>query len=125
MSAILKVSSFSKVFEEIASHPAWRGNIRGLDAEKMLRGKKTPYLYILRAGEESHNENEKNYYITFVGSDLSVKHYALVVTLMAEGWHFENSGTGGPFAQVSINDVIHTFMHCEKTEAVPMVDGKH
>lgn len=123
MSTVLKVSSFSNVFNEMNSHPAWRGMVRGLDAEKMLRGLKTPYTYILRKGEKSNVEGEENFYITFLDADLVVRHQSLVVTLMSEGWYFENGGGRGPFEDISIDDVIHEFMHCQKGEPIPLVNG--
>ena len=99
----------SSIEQEIANHPAWHGAISGLAAEKVLRGKKTPYLYLLRAGE-----NEMDYYVTFLCPDLSIEHRPFVITVAPEGWYYENSNAGGPFASASIDDVLHLIMHCAK-----------
>ena len=45
---------------DIVNHPAWVGNMSGLNAEKMLRSKRA-FEFILRNGE---HDNE--YYVTFV-----------------------------------------------------------
>lgn len=118
MSILLKEEThcLSSIEQEIANHPAWHGRMSGLSAEKLLRGRKTPYLYILRAGE-----NEMDYYITFVLPDLSIKHQPFVITVTAEGWYYENSGNGGPFTTASIDDVLHLMMHCNKGANSPKV----
>lgn len=114
MSAILKEQMLSSIFEEIAMHPTWQGHVSGLNAEKMLRGLTTPYLYLLRSGEHAGD-----YYVTFVASDLSIKHQPFIITLSPEGWHYANGGGGGPYIEASINDVLHEIMHCSKEECVP------
>lgn len=105
------------VHDGIKSHPAWRGSISGLKAEKMLRGK-TPYLYILRTGH-FQNEHEVEYYATFVHADGSVRHQPFVVTTTSEGWSYENHGQLGPLnhGMYSIGDVVHFIMHCRQEEA--------
>ena len=120
MSAILKQNNneVSPIVQEIESHPAWHGRMSGLSAEKLLRGRKTPYLFILRAGEY-----ETDYYVTFVLPDLTIKHQPFVITTTQEGWYFENSGSGGPFTTASIDDVLHLIMHCGKQACMPKVNS--
>jgi len=116
MTAILKTAIDTTVFQEIVEHSAWIGEISGLSAEKMLRGKQVPFLYLLRAGEKSKKANEENYYVTFVASDLSVRHQPIVVAERAGDRFFEN---GGCFIAKSIDDVMHLMLHCEKGQCVP------
>lgn len=114
MSTILKKQILS-IFEEIEMHPAWYGSISGLSGEKMLRGKTTPYLYILRKGEL-----ENDYYITFISSDLTIRHQPFLITDSIFGWHYENGCIGGPL-RLEVNrfdDIIHQIMHCQKGECV-------
>ena len=60
MSANVRKTFSSSIHREIQNHPTWYGNISGLSADKMLRGRTTPYLYILRAGQ-NERENETDY----------------------------------------------------------------
>jgi len=119
MSAIAKKFVEAVVNEEIRSHKAWYGNISGLAAEKMLRGRKTPYLYLLRKGE-NESENVSDYYVSFILPDLSIRHQPFVITVTTEGWEWENTGTGGCPPEASIEDVLYLMMHCEKSEPSPL-----
>ena len=121
MSTILQeyANHLSSIEQEIANHPAWHGKMSGLPAEKLLRGRKTPYLYILRKGE-----NEMDYYVTFVLPDLSIKHQPFTIAVTPEGWHYENLSAGGPFTTASIDDVLHLIMHCGKGLNTPKILSK-
>jgi len=122
MTAILKTLIEYNINQEIQLHPAWLGAVSGLKAEKMLRGKNKPYLYVLRTGE-SETENTTDYYVTYIGSDLSIRHQPVIITTTMEGWYYENGGGMGPFSNdVSINDVLHHIMHCEKGECSPLIN---
>ncbi|MDR3624935.1 MAG: hypothetical protein P4L16_07345 [Chlamydiales bacterium] len=108
----------SSIIQEIKGHPAWYGRLSGLKAEKLLRGRKTPYLYILREGE-----NEGDFYVTFVLPDLSIKHQPFVVTITEEGWHCENWALCGPLTPAaSIDDVLHLIMHCGRLACSPKIN---
>ncbi|MDP1609252.1 MAG: hypothetical protein Q8L98_08085 [Chlamydiales bacterium] len=123
MSAIMKNIDDQSIHNEtqqihdgIKSHPAWRGAISGLKAEKMLRGR-DPYFYILRTGQ-FQNEHQVEYYATFVHADGSVRHQPFVITTTTEGWNYENHGHLGPFNYMySIDDAIHFIMHCARKDA--------
>lgn len=104
------------VEEDIENHPAWLGRISGLKAEKILRGKKTPYLYVLRAGEA-----EGDYYISFILPDFSIKHQPFVITHTSEGWYFENCNVEGPFIKASINQALNLIMHCHQEKCTPFI----
>jgi len=119
MSTLVKDSVESQINEEIQSHVAWYGNISGLAAEKMLRGRKTPFLYVLRAGENK-GTNETDYYVSFILADLSIRHQPFVITVSQEGWYYENYGAGGPYTNASIEDVLYLMMHCNKGEPSPL-----
>lgn len=120
MSTILQDLYHASINEDIECHPTWIGRVSGLKAEKMLRGCRQPYLYLLRGGEWQR-ESETDYYVTFVLSDFSIKHTPFVITVASEGWYYENACNGGPYTNASIDDVIHLIMHCEKDECTPMV----
>lgn len=119
MSTAAKKLTESTIHEEISSHKAWYGNISGLAAEKMLRGRKTPYLFILRKGENIVG-GKADYYVSYIMGDLSVRHQPFTIELMEEGWEWENSGTGRCLSEASIEDVLYLMMHCEKFQPVPM-----
>jgi hypothetical protein len=108
----------NSIFMEIENHPAWIGNVPGLKADKMLRGKKA-YQFVLRAGEE-----RDYYYVTFAQEDGSVRHIPFTLWTSAEGWHYENNSNGGPFKHASIDDVLHLIMHCHKNECAPYTNSK-
>ena len=118
MAAIVKRVCSSTIFIEIEKHIAWKGHISGLVAEKMLRGKNTPFLYIIRMGEHKTGD-ETGYYITYVDVDLVVQHRPFVITVTPQGWYYENVGGGGPYQSASINDVIHLILHVPEGVPVP------
>jgi hypothetical protein len=105
--------------ESIENHPAWIGRISGLKAEKMLRGFKRSYLYVLRG--EYDKEDKGEYYITYVHSDLSVRHLPFVITSTLQGWYYEAATLEGPLTDTSIDDVLHLIMCCRKSECMPLV----
>lgn len=114
MSALLNETI--NIIQDIEMHSAWLGHIGGLAAEKMLRNRNIPYLYVLRAGE-----HKMQYYVTFIHEDLTIRHQPFVITMMPEGWHVEQGGAYGPFKHATIDDVIARIMHCEG-EATPLVN---
>ena len=116
MSALLKSFIASSIEDEIQMHPAWLGNVSGLKAEKMLRGRYKPFLYILRAGEQA-----RDYYVTFVATDYTIRHQPFVITAAPEGWYIENGGGTGPHTHANIDDVIHSVMHCNVGECMPFI----
>jgi hypothetical protein len=103
--------------EDIHMHSAWYGEIAGLPAEKKLRGK-APFTYLLRAGEFS-----SNYYVTFAHPDGSVRHQPFTITVMPQGWYYENISPGGPFVNETISNVIHLIMHCKQEECTPLIES--
>lgn len=112
MSAVFEtLNECYSVEKNIQLHAAWLGKISGLKAEKLLRGRKKPFLYILRAGEE-----EQDYYVTFVLPNFAIKHQPFTLCDTEEGWSFVNGGCGGPFQNAIIDDVLHLIMHCRKEE---------
>ncbi|MEI6242135.1 MAG: hypothetical protein WCP39_01875 [Chlamydiota bacterium] len=113
MAAILQDYTKVSIFEEIETHPSWHGLMSGLHAEKILRDRKIPYLYLLRAGELKND-----YYVTFILPDFSIKHQPFIITDSFEGWYYENAGGGGPYIEESIEDVLHLIMHCQKKDCV-------
>jgi hypothetical protein len=121
MAAVLNELQDFAIFQEVQSHKAWHGDVPGLVAEKLIRGNKTPYLFLLRKGENSTNENERHYYVTFTLEDGSVKHQPIVLLVSPQGWFYENTKPGGPYNDASIDDVLHLIMHCKKEECIPFI----
>lgn len=119
MSTVAKKFVEAAVHEEIRSHKAWYGNISGLVAEKMLRGRKTPYLFILRKGE-NETENKADYYVSFIMPDFSIKHQPFIITVTQNGWNWENTGGGTCSPEASIEDVLYLMMHCEKSQPIAL-----
>ncbi len=119
MSALLQQQSIETVLPEIEQHPAWVGNVSALIIEKFLKEFSTPYLFVLRAGE-----NKGDYYVTYIdpnGRHSKIVHRPFVITVTSEGWYYENCSAGGPFIDRTIDAVIHSIMHCEEWECVPFV----
>ncbi|MBA3958013.1 MAG: hypothetical protein H0X51_06440 [Parachlamydiaceae bacterium] len=100
-------------FLQLQQHPAWLGRVSGLKAEKMLRGRRKPYLYVLRAGE-----SDFNYYITFILPDFSVTHQPFMISQEAGEWSVCNEQSY-PISGIPISDVIHVLMKCKKDEGLP------
>lgn len=119
MTATLLKFSFNTIEQDITNHPAWLGNVSGLKAEKLLRNRTKSYIYVIRAGE-----NEGDYYVTYTLPDGSIQHRPFVITVTPMGWHCENGGAYGPFAEASIDDVLHLIMHCERSECVPLINSE-
>jgi hypothetical protein len=116
MSASLNINSDKTIFQEMTTHVAWVGEVSGLTAEKMLRGK-TPYLYVVRAGEKSKKANEENYYVTFVSSDASIRHQPITISENDGVRHFENTGS---FIARSFDEVLHLMLHCKEGQCSPL-----
>jgi hypothetical protein len=119
MTVLLQEQTVISIFNEIKAHPAWHGMISGMNAEKMLRGRKIPYLYLLRAGE-FEDERETDYYVTFTLPTLSIMHQPFTITTTPQGWYFEQGTGGGPFTHASLDDVLHLIMHCHKDACSPL-----
>lgn len=119
MSLAQRNHNTSTINEEITSHKAWYGNISGLAAEKMLRGRKTPYLFMLRKGE-NQNGNKVDYYVSFILPDLSIRHQPFVIEITSEGWDWENTSGGTCSPEASIEDVLYLMMHCEKNQPIAL-----
>ena len=117
---IQEFTTTDTINKEIENHQAWLGRVSGLVAEKMLRARKRPYQYVLRAGENKE-ENVTDYYVTFMLPDYTVKHQPFTITTTEEGWHYENWSPGGPYTQASFDDVLHLIMHCHKDECAPLI----
>lgn len=122
MSAVLETLKEETVIDDMKRHAAWWGDLPGMNAEKMLRGKRTPYLFLIRQGERSTRQDQFNFYVTYVQADaVTIKHQPLVITLTEDGWYYENHGSGGPYMDPCIDDVLHLVMHCRKDQCVPLV----
>jgi hypothetical protein len=107
------------IHRDIQAHPAWYGRISGLVADKMLRNRETPFLYLLREGEHQ-TEDEMDYYISFVLKDLTIRHHPFRITITAKRWCYDDTDLRGPFAEESITDVLHLMMGCQKEDCIPL-----
>jgi hypothetical protein len=106
---------------EILSHPAWHGDISGVECEDLLRGL-IPGSYLLREGERKFQ-----YYLSFViGDSFSFKHQPFLIidnnSQMVLGYR------NGAHRWVSnLEDLIPMVLHCSlaKCHLVPkIVNGK-
>jgi len=104
------------VEQDIRANTAWQGSLSGLKAEKMLRGYKTPYLYVLREGE-----NDGDYYVTFILPDLTISHRPFIIGMTETGWYYENTGGGPISAETNLEDILYLIMHCQKGECFPLI----
>lgn len=119
MSIQLEELNFLHMSPEIEQHPAWVGNISALNIEKLLKQYSIPYLYVIRAGE-----TQNDYYVTYIDSQAQhnkIVHRPFQITITQEGWSYENSGSGGPYTNCTIDDVIFAIMHCEAHECIPYI----
>lgn len=108
---------------EIESHSAWFGRISGLSADKMLRNKKIPFLFILRAGECDEGDRT-NYYLSFLLKDLSIRHHPFVITATAERWYCDDAANAGPYTDTSFENVLHLMMGCQSGDCIPFKNAK-
>lgn len=99
---------------QVEQHPAWHGMIAGLEAEDRLRGHK-PSVYLLRKGEIPNH-----YYVSFVLPDGTFKHQPFMVRSTPDGWYCRNASGTGPFLNLTIHDVVHIIMHCQKEDVHPL-----
>ena len=120
MSTSIKKSLVHPIYKEIQAHPAWYGRISGLVADKMLRNRKTPFLYFLREGEH-HSGDDRDYYISFIRKDLTTRHHPFRITITSEGWCYDDTDLRGPFTKESITDVLHLMMGCQKEDCIPLI----
>lgn len=105
------------IHQQIRQHKTWLGNITGLAADKLLRGRKRPYLYFLRAGEF-----ENDYYITYVASDFSIQHTPFTIKVTPESWGYETSVNAALLTTAAtIDDVLHIIMQCTKSQPASFV----
>jgi hypothetical protein len=106
---------------EILSHPAWHGDISGVECEDLLRGL-IPGSYLLREGERKFQ-----YYLSFViGDSFSFKHQPFLIidnnSQMVLGYR-----NGAHRWVSSLKDLIPMVLHCslDKCHLVPkIVNGK-
>ena len=99
---------------DIHSHVTWQASISGLNAEKLLRGHTTPYLYLLREGE-----CERNYYVTFVRPDGTIAHQPFTIGLTEAGLYCENACWYVINEETQFEDLLYKIMHCNKGECTP------
>lgn len=104
-----------RVEQDLRSNPAWQGYLSGLKAEKMLRGLKTPYLYVLREGE-----HEGDYYVTYILPNHQIFHQPFTVTQTDTGWYYENGASGAITTDTRLDDILPLIMHCEKGQCCPL-----
>lgn len=103
------------VEQDLHSNPAWLGYVSGLKAEKMLRGLKTSYLYVLREGE-----HEGDYYVTYILPNHTIFHQPFTVTETETGWYYENGASGAITTESRLDEILHLLMHCQRGQCCPL-----
>ena len=101
---------------DIHSHITWQGDISGLNAEKLLRGHSTPYLYLLREGE-----GDRNYYVTFVRPDGTIAHQPFTIGITETGFYCENGAYCIITDETPFADLLYKIMHCNQGECTPFI----
>lgn len=105
-------------YPQVEQHPAWHGKMAGLEAQDILQGR-SPHVYLLRAGElPSH------YYVSFVCESKTVQHVPFMIRTTPNGWFCRNATGSGPFMRQTIDEVIHTIIHCDKETIRPLFAAK-
>lgn len=99
----------------ILNHPAWYGNITGLESESLLKDK-AAYFYLLRKGEQA-----SHYYLSFVDGHLLIRHQPFAIIYQDEGWYCRQGIGYGPFITQTISDLIHRIMHCAPEDCKPVI----
>jgi hypothetical protein len=107
----IDMSWVQKNQEEIRSHSAWNEKLQKEESDK------EPFTYILRGGEKEHA-----YFITYVKTDLSIKHQRFVLELDRKGWYYRNGYTDGPAEILSkdLQELISMMMHCDAMACTPL-----
>lgn len=97
----------------ITHHPAWHGNLSGMDCEQILR-EYFPRSYLLRAGEEKFH-----YYLSFVDqSRLNFKHQPFMIDCVHREWIYRN---GNIHHSENLEDIITAILHCTMNECLPIL----
>ncbi len=101
--------------QEIFAHPAWHGEMIGLDCENLLRGKPT-FSYLLRSGEVRFH-----YYLSYVvESPFQYKHQPFMVSLEESrlGWGYRNLHN---WWASKLEDLIPLILHQPKEQCLPIL----
>ena len=99
---------------EIFIHPAWYGNLSGIECENFLRGL-VPGSYLLREGERKFQ-----YYLSFViGDSFTFKHqpFLIVMDTLQPIWGYRN---GSYHWASKLEKLIPLVLHCRPEECYPV-----
>ncbi len=95
---------------ELMTHPAWHGEVSGLEAEGLLRRQKS-FTYLLRQGEKIDQ-----FYLSYIkGTDLL--HLPFTIDYSSMQWFYRNDW---PHFATHLATFIPEIMHQEATECQPL-----
>lgn len=101
---------FQEKIEELMAHPAWHGEVSGIEAEALLRNHPS-YTYLLRQGEK-HDQ----FYLSYSkGTDLL--HLPFTIDYPSQQWLYRNSF---PHFVDDLKVFIPEIMHREEAECHPL-----
>jgi hypothetical protein len=96
--------------DEMTQHPAWHGDLTGMEAESLLRFQPAG-TYLLRQGERTDL-----FYLSFViGTELS--HLPIKIDSSSHQWFYLNST---PHYAHDLTSFIPEIMHREEAECHPL-----
>jgi hypothetical protein len=96
--------------DELMSHPAWQGEVSGLEAEALLR-QHDSFTYLLRQGEKADQ-----FYLSYInGTDLL--HLPFTIDYSSLQWFYRNSW---PHFAADLKAFIPEIMHRDEAECHPL-----
>ena len=98
--------------DEIVSHPAWHGDLTGLEAEGLLNNQPSG-TFLLRQGEK-----EDHYYISYV-VESTFSHLPIKIEGPTNQWFYKN---GFPHFGNNLKGFIPEIMHRDEADCHPLVE---
>ncbi len=98
------------MMDEMISHPAWLGDMTGVEAETLLR-QKPSFTYLLRQGEKGDH-----FYLSYVNGTNFI-HLPITILYSTHQWFYQNSY---PHFAKDLVTFIPDIMHQEAAECHPL-----
>lgn len=111
----VKTSNKSKkqlLADEVKAHPAWRDDISLCEAAALLKNY-APFTYVLSPGMD-----QNHFFLSFVDSDLVVKHRNIRILIYQKDWRLKN---GASTSYESIVPLIPSCLRCSENVCKPLI----